>query len=143
MAKDLYNVRSTLKVGKKNMFTIVESLEEQGIGEISRLPFSIKVLLEAAIRQYDGKSVTQEHIEQLAKWTRNKDPTKRLPLNRPGLSCKILPVSLQSWTWRHSFSDGRVGGDPKRINPLIPVDLVIDHSVMVDRAGTKMHWNTT
>jgi aconitate hydratase len=138
MAKDLYNVRSTLKVGDKEyVYYRLDSLEEQGIGEISRLPFSIKVLLEAALRQYDGKSVTREHIEQLASWTQNKDKKE--------IGFKPARIVLQDFTGVPAVVDlaalrsamSRVGGDPERINPLIPVDLVIDHSVMVDRAGTE------
>ena len=137
MAKDLYNVRSKLKVGDKEyVYYRLNGLEEQGVGEISRLPFSIKVLLEAALRQYDGKSVTQEHIEQLASWTRNE--------SRKEIGFKPARIVLQDFTGVPAVVDlaalrsamSRVGGNPERINPLIPVDLVIDHSVMVDRAGT-------
>ncbi len=138
MAKDLYNVRSTLKVGgKEYVYYRLNSLEEQGAGEISKLPFSIKVLLEAAIRQYDGKSVTNEHIEQLASWTKNQSDKE--------IAFKPARIVLQDFTGVPAVVDlaalrsamNRVGGNPERINPHIPVDLVIDHSVMVDRAGTE------
>ncbi|MBA4602258.1 aconitate hydratase AcnA [Thermoactinomyces mirandus] len=137
MAKDLYNVRSSLKIGgKEYVYYRLNSLEEQGVGEISRLPFSIKVLLEAAIRQYDGKSVTREHIEQLATWTKNRSDKE--------IAFKPARIVLQDFTGVPAVVDlaalrsamDRVGGNPERINPHIPVDLVIDHSVMVDRAGT-------
>ena len=138
MAKDLYNVRSKLKVGDKEyVYYRINGLEEQGVGEVSRLPFSIKVLLEAALRQYDGKSVTKEHIEQLASWTQNP--------SRKEIGFKPARIVLQDFTGVPAVVDlaalrsamSRVGGNPERINPLIPVDLVIDHSVMVDRAGTE------
>lgn len=138
MAKDLYNVRSTLKVGgKEYVYYRLNDLEEQGVGEISKLPFSIKVLLEAAIRQYDGKSVTKEHIEQLASWTKNQSDKE--------IAFKPARIVLQDFTGVPAVVDlaalrsamDRVGGNPERINPHIPVDLVIDHSVMVDRAGTE------
>lgn len=138
MAKDLYNVRSTLKVGgKEYVYYRLNGLEEQGVGEISKLPFSIKVLLEAAIRQYDGKSVTREHIEQLASWTKNQSDKE--------IAFKPARIVLQDFTGVPAVVDlaalrsamDRVGGNPERINPHIPVDLVIDHSVMVDRAGTE------
>lgn len=138
MAIDLYNVRSTLKVGSKEyVYYRLNSLEEQGVGEISKLPFSIKVLLEAAVRQYDGKSVTNEHIEQLASWTKNQSDKE--------IAFKPARIVLQDFTGVPAVVDlaalrsamDRVGGNPERINPHIPVDLVIDHSVMVDRAGTE------
>src|SRR4051812_29659043 len=73
MAKDLFNVRSKLTVGDQEyVYYRLNGLEEQGVGSVSKLPFSIKVLLEAAVRQFDGKSVTKEHIEQLATWAENR-----------------------------------------------------------------------
>ncbi|MGA8941280.1 MAG: aconitate hydratase AcnA [Thermoactinomyces sp.] len=138
MAKDLYNVRSRLKVGgKEYVYYSLNKLEEQGVGEISKLPFSIKVLLEAAVRQYDGKSVTRDHIEQLASWTKNQSDKE--------IAFKPARIVLQDFTGVPAVVDlaalrsamARVGGNPERINPHIPVDLVIDHSVMVDRAGTE------
>ena len=90
--KDLFGVRQKLTVGGKDyVYYSLKSLDTKGVGEISRLPFSIKVLLEAAVRQYDGHSVTKEHIEQLANWTSQK--TKRKwPSNQPGSCCRISPA---------------------------------------------------
>lgn len=104
--------------------------------DVEKLPFSLKVLLEAAVRGYDGKSVTEEHVEQLLNWTKKKSDTE--------IAFKPARIVLQDFTGVPAVVDlaalrsamARVGGDPKRINPLIPVDLVIDHSVMVDEAGT-------
>ncbi|MBA4494893.1 aconitate hydratase AcnA [Paenactinomyces guangxiensis] len=138
MANDLYNVRSKLSSGgKEYAYYRLGSLEEQGVGNISKLPFSIKVLLEAAVRQYDGKSVTKEHIEQLATWADKRSDKE--------IAFKPARIVLQDFTGVPAVVDlaalrsamARVGGNPERINPLIPVDLVIDHSVMVDRAGTR------
>lgn len=138
MTVDLFNSRSKLNVGgKEYSYYRLSSLEEQGIGNISKLPFSIKVLLEAAVRQYDGKSVTKEHVEQLANW--DKGPSDK------EIAFKPARIVLQDFTGVPAVVDlaalrsamARVGGNPERINPLIPVDLVIDHSVMVDRAGSK------
>lgn len=135
---DINHAKSELDVnGKKYVYYRLQSLEEQEIGEVSKLPFSIKVLLEAAIRQYDGKSVTQDHIKQLAKWAEQRSDKE--------IAFKPARIVLQDFTGVPAVVDlaalrsamARVGGDPKRINPLIPVDLVIDHSVMVDRSGTK------
>ncbi len=136
--KDLFGVRQKLTVGGKDyVYYSLKSLDTKGVGEISRLPFSIKVLLEAAVRQYDGHSVTKEHIEQLANWTSQKNKTE--------VAFKPARIVLQDFTGVPAVVDlaalrsamDRVGGDPKRINPLIPVDLVIDHSVMVDEFGTE------
>lgn len=137
MAKDLYQLRSKLTVdGKEYVYYRLNGLEEQGVGPVSKLPFSIKVLLEAAVRQYDGKAVTKEHIEQLATWSEKRSDKE--------IAFKPARIVLQDFTGVPAVVDlaalrsamERVGGDPKRINPLIPVDLVIDHSVMVDKAGT-------
>lgn len=138
MANDIFQLRSKLNVNDKEyVYYRINGLEEQGIGQVSRLPFSIKVLLEAAVRQYDGKSVTKEHIEQLAKWAEKRSDKE--------IAFKPARIVLQDFTGVPAVVDlaalrsamKRVGGDPERINPLIPVDLVIDHSVMVDRAGTE------
>jgi aconitate hydratase len=138
MAQDLYGVRSKLNVGgKEYAYYSLKKLEEKGLGPVSRLPFSIKVLLEAAVRQYDGKAVTTEHIDQLAKWTEKRSDKE--------VAFKPARIVLQDFTGVPAVVDlaalrsamARVGGDPKRINPLIPVDLVIDHSVMVDKAGSE------
>lgn len=135
--RDHYSVTSTLQLGEKSyQYYSLPRLEKQGLGPISRLPFSIKVLLEAAIRQYDGKSITHEHVQQLATWA-NKRSEKEIAF-------KPARIVLQDFTGVPAVVDlaalrsamSRVGGDPERINPLIPVDLVIDHSVMLDRSGT-------
>lgn len=136
--QDLFSLRSKLSVnGKEYGYYRLNGLEEQGIGKVSKLPFSIKVLLEAAVRQYDGKALTKENIVQLAKWAEQKSDKE--------VAFKPARIVLQDFTGVPAVVDlaalrsamARVGGNPERINPLIPVDLVIDHSVMVDRAGTK------
>lgn len=137
MSNDLYQLRTQLTVdGKEYSYFNLNKLEEKNVGPISKLPFSIKVLLEAAVRQYDGKSVTTDHIDQLATWTVKRSDKE--------IAFKPARIVLQDFTGVPAVVDlaalrsamERVGGNPERINPLIPVDLVIDHSVMVDRAGT-------
>ncbi|MCP4419618.1 MAG: aconitate hydratase AcnA [Chloroflexi bacterium] len=106
-------------------------------GNIDRLPFSIKVLLEALLRNCDGYEVTPEDVENLAKWNA-KNPVKNEIPFKPGR------VILQDFTGVPSVVDlaamrsamARLGGDPKKINPVVPVDLVIDHSVQVDQFGS-------
>lgn len=109
------------------------ALEEQGIGAVSRLPFSIRVLLEAVLRNHNGFEITDEAVVNLANWSPTPSEQRELPF-------KPARVVLQDFTGVPSLVDlaalrsalQRMGGDPGRIQPSIPVDLVIDHSVQVD-----------
>ncbi len=113
----------------------LEALEAAGFS-VGRMPFSLKVLLEALLRHCDGYVITEEDVEKLARWQPDAEP----------FEIAFLParVLLQDFTGVPAVVDlaamrsamARLGGDPKRINPLIPVDLVIDHSVQVDRFGS-------
>jgi aconitate hydratase len=115
----------------------LNALEKAGVANVSRLPFSIKVMLEAALRQADGFEITQEHVEIIARWNSNGNPDAEIPY-------KPARVVLQDFTGVPSVVDlaalrsamAHMGGDPRKINPLVPVDLVIDHSVQVDRFGS-------
>lgn len=112
-------------------------LEEAGLGEVSRLPFSIRVLLESVLRNCDGFSVTEQDVKNLAAWNAAEPAKQELPF-------KPYRVVLQDFTGVPAVVDlaamrsamERIGGDPEKINPLIPVDLVIDHSVQVDHFGS-------
>ncbi len=111
-------------------------LERAGLGRIDRLPFSIKILLEQALRQCDGFKVTEDDVRAIAEWT--PKPAER---EVPFLPARVL---MQDLTGVPAVADlaamrsamRRLGGDPVRINPLNPVDLVIDHSVQVDAFGS-------
>ncbi|MBI4540061.1 MAG: aconitate hydratase [Gemmatimonadetes bacterium] len=113
----------------------VRKLEELGVADIDRLPFSIRVLLENALRHAGRGLVTEEHVEELAKW--GSGPASEIP---------FMPtrVVLQDFTGVPAVVDlaamrsalARMGGDPERINPVVPADLVIDHSVQVDFFGS-------
>lgn len=138
MAKqDQYAIRSSLEVGGKNYaYYRLQGLEEQGQGNISKLPFSIKVLLEAAVRQFDGRAITPEHVKQLATWADGRED-KEIPFIPARIVLQDftgVPVVVDLAAMRDTVK--KAGGDPKRINPLVPVDLVIDHSVMVDAFGS-------
>ena len=117
----------------------LSALEEAGIGPVSRLPFSVKVLLEALLRQVDGFAVTEEDVRRLANWDAAGPAQVELPF-------KPARVVMQDFTGVPGVVDlaamrsamARLGGDPKRVNPLIPVDLVIDHSVQVDQFGSAL-----
>ncbi|UUZ90878.1 aconitate hydratase AcnA [Paenibacillus sp. P25] len=136
--KDQFSVRKQLNVGGQTYnYYSLPAFEAQGNGRVSNLPFSIKVLLEAAIRQFDGKAITQEHVKQIANWATERDANKEIPFIPARIVLQDftgVPVVVDLAAMRDTMK--RAGGDPKRINPLVPVDLVIDHSVMVDAFGT-------
>ena len=129
-----FNSRSTLETtsGPVDYYSLA-ALEEAGLGEVSTLPYCVKVLLEAALRKCDGFGVTEDHIRTLAKWDVSEQGEAEIPF------CPAR-VILQDFTGVPAVVDlaalrsamARMGGDPKRINPQVPVDLVIDHSVQVD-----------
>ncbi len=112
-------------------------LEEQGIANISRLPFTIKILLENLLRHMDGKVVTEDDVVALARWTPQAE-------HRPDIPYMPARVILQDFTGVPAVVDlaamrdamKRLGGSPNRINPVIRADLVIDHSVQVDHFGS-------
>jgi aconitate hydratase len=133
MYQDLFQSSDTLKVGNKEYIIYrLQALEKAGLVKLGKLPFSIRILLEAALRQCNGKEITQEDVQHIAKWTPNGD--------RPGIPFLPARVIMQDFTGIPAVVDlaamrtaiARLGGDPKSINPLVPVDLVIDHSVQVD-----------
>ncbi|RME66452.1 MAG: aconitate hydratase, partial [Caldilineae bacterium] len=136
--QDIFNARDELKTdgGPLTIYRL-DALEKAGVASVNRLPFSIKVLLEAALRQLDGFEVTQEAVETIANWGPDTAGKVEIPF-------KPARVILQDFTGVPSVVDlaalrsamARLGGDPKKINPLVPVDLVIDHSVQVDRFGS-------
>ncbi|WP_106768936.1 aconitate hydratase AcnA, partial [Paenibacillus faecalis] len=137
--KDQFSISRSLEVGGKNYrYFSLQALEEQGHGNISKLPFSIRVLLEAAVRQFDGRAITEDHVKQLAKWNEGLGNNKEIPFIPARIVLQDftgVPVVVDLAAMRDTVK--KAGGDPKRINPLVPVDLVIDHSVMVDAFGTE------
>lgn len=137
--QDFFEAKSTFDTGSGDAVLFrIDALEEQGIAAVSKLPFSIKVLLEAALRQADGFEITKEAVETIAQWGPETAGKVEIPF-------KPSRVVLQDFTGVPSVVDlaalrsamHRLGGDPKKVNPLVPVDLVIDHSVQVDRFGSK------
>jgi aconitate hydratase len=131
--QDLFKSRDVLKVGKKEYVIFrLDALEKAGLTKLDRLPYSIRIVLEAALRQCNDKEITQNDVKNIAAWT----PTGA----RPGIPLLPARVVMQDFTGVPAVVDlaamrtavARLGGDPKKINPLVPVDLVIDHSVQVD-----------
>lgn len=133
-----YQTKKTLRAaGKEYSYHSLRVLYDRGIGEVSRLPYSLRILLENLLRHEDGLTVSKEDIDALAGWD---------PLAEPGYEIEFMParVLLQDFTGVPAVVDlaairsalTRLGGDPGKVNPRIPVDLVIDHSIQVDRYGS-------
>src|SRR5699024_8828850 len=123
--------------GKKYRYYDLKALEEAGIGKISRLPFSIRVLLESVLRQYDGKVIHEDHVKGLAKWREKGEVAGDVPFKPSRVILQDftgVPAVVDLASLRKAMVD--MGGDPDAINPEVPVDLVIDHSVQVDQYGT-------
>ncbi len=138
IGQDALNTRRTLRVGGKDYdYFSLDALDSHGLGEVDRLPVSLKVLLENLLRREDGRTVTTDDIKAVAGWG---------ALRKTGKEISYLParVLLQDFTGVPAMVDlasmrdamSAMGGDPNKINPLSPVDLVCDHSVMADYAGT-------
>ncbi|NKB19857.1 MAG: aconitate hydratase AcnA [Alphaproteobacteria bacterium] len=135
---DSLGVRRTLSVNGKNFdYFSLKAAEEKGVGSIARLPYSMKVLLENLLRYEDGRSVTADDVKAAASWdgTPNADdeiafrPARVLLQDLTG-----VPAVVDLAAMREAMV--KIGGDVQKINPLCPVDLVIDHSVMIDNFGT-------
>jgi aconitate hydratase len=123
--------------GREGFLHSLPALEEQGIGKISRLPVSIRIVLESVLRNCDGKKVRRKDVETLANWSAKKPANEEIPF-------VVARIVLQDFTGVPLVVDlaamrsavKRLGGDPKIIEPLVPVDLVVDHSVQVDFFGS-------
>ena len=136
---DSFKCRKSLTVGAKTYeIYSLKTAEKNGLAGVSQLPFSLKIVLENLLRNEDGRSVTREDIEAVAAWTQNRGKTEHEIAFRPAR------VLMQDFTGVPAVVDlaamrdamAALGGDPDQINPLVPVDLVIDHSVVVDHFGT-------
>ena len=134
---DLFKARDVLKVGKKEYtYYRLDALEKAGLTKLGKLPYSIRIVLEAALRQCNDKEITQGDVKNIAAWKPQSA--------RPGIPLLPARVIMQDFTGVPAIVDlaamraavARLGGDPKKINPLVPVDLVIDHSIQVDFFAT-------
>jgi len=140
MTHNLFNTLKGFSIskGKKAKFYSLPALEKSGLGKISRLPVSIRIVLESVLRNCDGKKVTETHVRQLANWQPNAVRTDEIPF-------VVARIVLQDFTGVPLLVDlaamrsvaKKMGKNPKRIEPLVPVDLVVDHSVQVDHYGNK------
>src|SRR5919112_374549 len=135
MTNNLFESLQTFKTadGREGKFYSLPQLEKAGVGPVSRLPVSIRVVLEAVLRGFDGRVVEEEDVRALANWRAAAERTEEIPF-------AVARVLLQDFTGVPLLVDlaamrsavQRMGRDPKIIEPLVPVDLVIDHSVQVD-----------
>src|SRR5258707_9757253 len=123
--------------GQQGSFYSLPALEKAGVGPVSRLPVSIRIVLEAVLRNCDGKKVAEKNIKELAQWQAKAERTEEIPF-------VVARIVLQDFTGVPLLVDlaamrsavARMGKNPKIIEPLVPVDLVVDHSVQVDFAGS-------
>ncbi len=130
--EDLNTDRGSVKIYN------LKKLKDLGLGDVNHLPYSLRILLENVLRNYDGRIVTEEDIKALAKWIPNSKDVREIPY----IPSRVL---MQDFTGVPAVVDfaalrsaiERAGGDPSKINPVIPADLVIDHSIQVDFYGTE------
>src|SRR5260370_5969508 len=138
-AHNLFNSLQTFDVGdgRQAFFYSLPALEKAGLGPISRLPVSLRIVLESVLRNCDGKKVSEANVRALAQWKSAGPRTEEVPF-------VVARIVLQDFTGVPLLVDlaamrsavARLGSDPKLIEPLVPVDLVVDHSVQVDFAGS-------
>ena len=134
-----FKARKTLKVGSRSYTYFSLKAVEKEVGDLSRLPFSLRVLMENLLRHEDGTTVKKADISAFAEWLQNGGRSAKEINFRPAR------VLMQDFTGVPAVVDlaamrdamGKLGGDAKKINPLVPVDLVIDHSVIVDNFGNQ------
>ncbi|KAF0202700.1 MAG: aconitate hydratase [Gallionellaceae bacterium] len=135
MSHNLFNTRQSFNLANNKQATLysLPALEAAGIGKISRLPVSIRIVLESVLRNCDGKKVTEAHVRELANWKPNAARTEEIPFI-------VARIVLQDFTGVPLLADlaamrdaaAAQGCDPKVIEPLVPVNLVVDHSVQID-----------
>ena len=134
---DTFKARKTLKVGNKSYeYFSLPAAEKNGLKGISRLPFSLKVLLENLLRHEDGRSVSADDIKAMVKWMKDKRSDREIAFRPARVLMQDftgVPAVVDLAAMRDAMTG--LGGDAEKINPLAPVDLVIDHSVMVDMFG--------
>jgi len=135
--QDSLKTRRTLKAaGKSYDYYSLEAFADTGFPEIRKLPYSLKVLLENLLRYEDGRTVTVDDIKALAQWVKDKKSSREIAYRPARVLMQDftgVPAVVDLAAMRDAMT--QLGGDPEKINPLSPVDLVIDHSVMVDAFG--------
>ncbi len=134
MSQDSFKSRRTLKVGNKTyVYFSLAAAEKNGLKGVSRLPYSMRVLLENLLRYEDGKTVTAQDIKAVAGWAKTRKSDREIAFRPARVLMQDftgVPAVVDLAAMRDAMK--KLGGDPEKINPLAEVDLVIDHSVMVD-----------
>jgi aconitate hydratase len=135
---DNTDYRTKLKT-KKGTFTFfdITRLEKNGIADIKRLPYSIKILVENLLRKLDGRVVLDEDLKNIARWQKSYETPVEIPYHPARVLMQDftgVPAVVDLAAMRDAVKD--MGGDPQKINPLVPVDLIVDHSVQVDYFGS-------
>ena len=135
MSHNLFDTRKSFNLasGKQSAFYSLPALQAAGVGNISRLPVSIRIVLESRLRNCDGKKVTEQQVRELANWKPTADRTEEIPF-------VVARIVLQDFTGVPLLADlaamrdaaAKAGKNPKVIEPLVPVNLVVDHSVQID-----------
>src|SRR5258707_5960023 len=138
MSVNTFSSRSSLKVGsKESEIYRLDALDQQGIST-RHLPYSLRILLENLLRTEDGRNVKKEDIRSMAAWNKNSKPDKEIAFTPSRVLLQDftgVPCVVDLAAMRDAMQ--QLGGDPALINPLQPVELVIDHSVQVDEFGTS------
>ena len=127
---------TTTPSGKKITHYALPALEEAGVAPVSKLPVSIRIVLEAVLRNFDGKRVSEQDVRNLAGWNAKKPAAEEIPFIVARIVLQDftgVPLLVDLAAMRHAVQ--KLGQNPKLIEPLVPVDLVVDHSVQVDVAG--------
>ena len=137
--QDSLKARRTLKVGAKeyDYFSLEAAAKAANLGDIGRLPYSLKVLLESLIRLENGRTVKVDDIKAVAEWLKTRSSEREIAFRPARVLMQDftgVPAVVDLAAMREAMAE--LGGDPRKINPLSPVDLVIDHSVMVDAFGS-------
>jgi len=137
---NLFDSRKQFKLrsGKTGTYYSLAALEAAGLGKVSRMPYSLRIVLESVLRNCDGKRVTEEAVRQLAAWKPNAPRTEEIPF----VLARIMLQDMAGFPALNDFAAMRAtaqrqGFDPTRIEPLVPVDLVVDHSIEVDVYNSK------
>ena len=134
--QDTLKTRRTLKVGERSYDYFSLEAASAELGEFSRLPFSLKVLMENLLRYEDGRTVSTDDAQALVGWLKEQKSDREIAYRPARVLMQDftgVPAVVDLAAMRDAMND--LGGDAKKINPLSPVDLVIDHSVMVDKYG--------
>ena len=127
-----------IKVGRRNYhYFSLQQLEDEGIADIGRLPFSIRILVENLLRKLDGRIVGEQDLRNIAAWQKQYDQPVEIPYHPARVLMQDftgVPAVVDLAAMRDAVKN--LGGDPNKVNPLVPVDLIVDHSVQVDYYGT-------